>query len=150
LGVALCSSILQILYIHNDAGARQQLEPEELIGKALCLRYTENRAGIYKGEAANLITRLAKHIRNVLNVMILVLFICSRSADTRFSAIDQSTGDAYRANSHVHPMLMTDLATIICRSAWMHRRWIYKSWPMPKVFEFWQLSAEVARKPGNY
>jgi len=50
--------------------------------------------------------------------------------------------DAYRANSHVQPYVMTDLATIICRSHGCTGAGIYKKLADAKGFEFWQLSAE--------
>jgi len=145
------AAFFRYFIFNNNTRARQQLESEELIGKALCLRYTENRAGIYKGEAANLITQLAKtHPERFKRYDPGLIYLLTDLHEPAFRPLIDQLTDAYRANGHVQPYVMTDLANYYL-SIGMNAQALefYQKLADAKGFEFWQLSAEAARKAGK-
>lgn len=147
----LAAAFFRHFIFNNDAMAQQQLEPEEIIGKALCMHYAENRTGIYNGEAANLITQLAKtHAERFKRYDPGLIYLLTDLRVPAFQPLIDQLADAYRANGHVQPYVMTDLGNYYL-SAGMNTQAFefYQKLADAKGFEFWQLSAEAAHKAGQ-
>jgi len=128
----------------KDQKAQQQLSPEESIGKALFLRYAGK-----KDEARQLIDQIAKSSPERFNRYDPGLIYLLTDLQANPVLIDQ-LADAYSAQKHVQPYVLTDLAYYYEKQERAERALqFYRELADAKGFEFWQLSADAARKSGQ-
>lgn len=128
----------------KDQKTQQQLLAEETIGKALFLRYAGR-----KSEAQQLIDQLAERQPEKFRRYDPGLIYLLTDLQGNSTLIDQ-LAEAYRAQKHVQPYVLTDLANYYEKQeSYDIALQFYKELADAKGFEFWQLSADAARKAGQ-
>ncbi|PYF72995.1 serine hydrolase domain-containing protein [Pedobacter nutrimenti] len=145
------AAFLEHFIFNKDAQAKQQLEPEKLIGKALCLRYTEKRTGLYKDEATKIIAQLAKaYPERFRRYDPGLTYLLTDLREPSFYQLTDQLAEAYRVYGHVQPYVLTDLGNYY-QSLGKSTKALeyYLKLADAKGFEFWQLSAQAARKAGQ-
>jgi CubicO group peptidase (beta-lactamase class C family) len=128
----------------KDKKAQLQLSVEESIGKALFLRYAGK-----KDEANQLVDRLAESNPERFKHYDPGLIYLLTDLQANPVLIDQ-LADAYTAQKHIQPYVLTDLANYYERQKNTDRALkFYRELADAKGFEFWELSVVAARKTGQ-
>ncbi|SDE64132.1 CubicO group peptidase, beta-lactamase class C family [Mucilaginibacter pineti] len=141
----LAAAFLRYYVFEKDKAAQQLLQPEEFIGKALFLRYAGRKA-----EAQQLINGLAKTNPERFKQYDPGLTYLLTDLQENRVLIDQMA-DGYSAQKHIQPYVITDLARYYEAQEDPKRALqYYRQLADAKGFEFWQLSADAARKAGQF